>query len=229
MKNIALVTTLFDYPATHLPCFYNNARKYFDENDIHIIRYFDESRRGLSLAEKLYHYKVIKNIEYYKEHFLGKYEYILFGDAKDTNFYREPNDIVDIFKSYSCNIVFCGEKWLWPPIQEKDLYNTKEKISDSFFLNSGLYFGYTDKIINHMEEIIKLNRTPYDDQGHWTLEYLYTNDIKVDQSNKLFFSTLDNKDIVKRENEKFIIDSAPIMVHDNGPFTENTLKIAHLL
>ena len=74
MKNIALVTTLFDYPATHLPCFYNNARKYFDENDIHIIRYFDESRRGLSLAEKLYHYKVIKNIEYYKEHFLGKYE-----------------------------------------------------------------------------------------------------------------------------------------------------------
>lgn len=229
MRKIALVTTFFDYPTNHTPCFYNNARRYFDDQDIHIIRYFDETRRHLPLADKLQYYKVVKNIEYYKEHLLGKYEYILFGDAKDTNFYRSPIGIVDAFKDFRCNIVFCGEKCFWPPINEKHMYDNKEKKSDSFYLNSGLYIGYTDKIVEHMENIIKLNRTPYDDQGHWTLEYLYSDDIKVDQENKIFFSTLENKNAIEVIDGKYFIKSNPYMVHDNGPFNETTLKIAHLL
>lgn len=226
---IALVTTFFDYPLTALPCFYNNAIKYFNPSDIHVIRYDDPTRRSNSLYEKLYYYKVVKNIEYYKEFLLGKYDYILFGDAKDTNFYRDPCDIIDAFNTFNCNIVFCGEKGFWPPLSERPLYETKEKLSTSFYLNSGLYLGYTDKVIAHMETIIKENRTPYDDQGHWTLEYFYNNDIRVDQERKLFFSTLESKDDIKIVDGKYVIDSSPYMVHDNGPFGESTLKIAHLI
>lgn len=225
----ALVTTFFDYPQHAQPCFHNNAAKYFDPSDIHVIRYDDPDKRTNSLYEKLYYYKIVKNIEYYKEFLLGKYDYILFGDAKDTNFYRDPHDIVDTFNTFNCNIVFCTERGFWPPLAERPLYDTKEKLSTTFYLNSGLYIGYTDKIINHMETIIRENRTPYDDQGHWTLEYFYSNDIRVDQERKLFFSTFESKEDIKMLDGKYIIDSNPYMVHDNGPFGEPTLKIAHLL
>ena len=230
MKNIALVTTYFDYPDHAVPCFYNNALKYFNASDIHIIRNGIPETSLESLYAKLYYYKIVKNIEYYKAHLHGKYEYILFADAKDTNFYRTPIDIIDIFKTFDCSIVFGGERGFWPPIAEKHLYDLKEKKSESFYLNSGLYFGYTDKIIEHMESIIHHNRTVYDDQGHWTIEYLVSNDIKVDQESKMFFSTLEtSSEITINGDNKYIINSNPIMVHDNGPYGDTTLKIAHLL
>jgi hypothetical protein len=230
MNNIALVTTFFDYPEYTMPCFMNNAKKYFKEEDIHIIRYFTENVTLNSLYEKLYIYKIVKNIEYYKKYLLGKYKYMIFADAKDTNFYRPPTDIIQVFEEFNCNIVFCGERGFWPPINEKYLYDTKEKNTDSFYLNSGLYIGYTDKIIEHMEIIIRQNRTVYDDQGHWTLEYLLNNDIKVDQESKIFFSTFETKNLITvSEDGTYVISSAPYMVHDNGPFGDTTLKIAHLI
>jgi hypothetical protein len=230
MNNIALATTFFDYPEYAMPCFMNNAKKYFKEEDIHIIRYFTENVTFNSLYEKLYMYKIVKNIEYYKKYLLGKYKYMIFADAKDTNFYRSPADIIQAFEEFNCNIVFCGERGFWPPINEKHLYDTKEKNTDSFYLNSGLYMGYTDKIIEHMEIIIRQNRTVYDDQGHWTLEYLLNNDIKVDQESKIFFSTFETKKLITvSEDGAYIISSNPYMVHDNGPFGDTTLKIAHLI
>lgn len=230
MNDIALVTTFFDYPEYAMPCFANNAKKYFKEEDIHIIRYFAGNESFNSLYEKLYAYKIVKNIEYFKKYLLGKYKYIIFADAKDTNFYKSPVDIIETFESFKCNIVFCGERGFWPPINEKYLYDSKEKKTESFYLNSGLYIGYTDKIIEHMDVIIQQNRTVYDDQGHWTLEYLLTDDIKVDQESKLFFSTFETKDLITiDDNNAFVISSAPYMVHDNGPFGDTTLKIAHLL
>jgi hypothetical protein len=57
-----------------------------------------------------------------------------------------------------------------------------------------------------------------------------TDDIKVDQESKIFFSTFETKDLITvNEGDTFTISSAPYMVHDNGPFGDTTLKIAHLL
>lgn len=229
MQNLALVTVYFEYPDYAMPCFLNNARKYFSKNNIHIMRFSDPLMQGKNLYEKLYYYKSVKGLEYIKENILGKYDYILFADAKDTNFYRDPSDIIQTFTSFDCSILFCSEKCFWPPVGDKDIYNVKEKLTDSYFLNSGLYIGYTEKIVYHLEEIVKHNRTVYDDQGHWTLEYLCNTDIKVDQYKKVFFSTLDSKDEVVLQDNKFILPSNPYMVHDNGPYNDKTLKLADKL
>ena len=146
MNDIALVTTYFDYPNGYLPIFYQNAIKYFNINDIHIIRYLESNPKLDSLYAKLYYYKIVENIKYYKANLLYKYKYILFADATDTNFYRDPDSIIEEFLKFNANIVFCGEKGFWPPIEEKDLYNAKPKLTENFYLNSGLYIGYTDKI-----------------------------------------------------------------------------------
>jgi hypothetical protein len=229
IKNLALVTTYFDYPDYYLPVFYQNAMKYFDSKDIHIIRYLESNLNLDSLYSKLYHYKIVKNIEYYKTHLLDRYEYLLFADATDTNIYRPTDSIISDFLSFDANIVFCGEKCAWPPIDSRYSYDTKPKLSSSFYLNSGLYIGYTDKIIEHMDSIIQNNRTIYDDQGHWTIEYLLSNDIVVDQYSRLFFSSLNSKNEIQVSDNRIILPNNPYFVHDNGPYNEETLKISEIL
>jgi hypothetical protein len=228
MDKIALATVFFDYPEYYKPSFYNNALKYFKPEDIHIAR-FNGLIKTDSYYEKLYKYKVLFFSDYVKKNILGKYEYILFLDATDTNFYRDPQDIISKFEEFKSNIVFCAEKGFWPPINEKNLYDNKEKLTDTFYLNSGLYLGYTDKIASHMDSIIANNRTPYDDQGHWTIEYLLNEDIKVDQERKLFFSTYEAKEFVHLNEGKPHIGCNPYVIHDNGPHTENTIKLTQLL
>lgn len=229
MNSVALVTTFFDYPVYALPCFYTNALKYFKKEDIHIIRNTEPKPNLTNYYEKLYTYKIINNLEYFKRNLLEKYEFLIFGDAKDTNFYRDPSNILNDFKEYNCSILFCAENGFWPPINEKHLYDKKEKLSDTYYLNSGLFIGYTKKIIEHMEIIVKENRTVYDDQGHWALEYLLSDDIKVDQTKKIFFSSFEAKHELIIENNKILIPSNPYMVHDNGPFNEKTLKFTDKL
>jgi hypothetical protein len=228
IQNIALVTTLFDYPEYYLPSFYKNACNYFSDNDIHIIRYQDH-KPDWSLYQKLYYYKIYQNLEYFQNKLLNKYEYILFADATDTNIYKPiDNTIFDVFHSFDSNIVFCGEKCLWPPVDHGNMYNSKPKLSDRFYLNSGLYMGYTAKIIEYMKEIIAHNRTFYDDQGHWTIQYLLSSDIIIDQNNLLFFSTLNSKEDVNL-NKKQITRYSPYFIHDNGPHNEDTIKMADIL
>lgn len=230
MQNLALVTCLFDYPNNINPLFYNNALKYFNAKDIYIIRY-NEQHKDWSLYQKLYYYKIVKNIEYYKLELQNKYEYLIFADATDTNIYRSiDSSIIDIFHTFNSDIVFCGEKCAWPPIDSQYSYNNKPKLSDKFYLNSGLYMGYTNKVIQHMKNIISNNRTPYDDQGHWTIEYLLNNNICVDQNNLLFFSSLNCRNNVHiKDNEFPVLDCNPYFVHDNGPHNNETIKIANLL
>lgn len=228
IKDLALATVFFDYPEYYKPSFYNNALKYLQPQDIYIAR-FNGLVNTESYYEKLYKYKVLHFNEYIKNNILGKYEYLLFLDATDTNFYKDVHDIKEKFHEFNSSIVFCAEKGFWPPINEKELYDKKEKLSDTFYLNSGLYIGYTEKIVTHMDSIIKNNRTPYDDQGHWAIEYLLSDDIKVDQNRKLFFSTYEAKEFVQFNEDKPHISCNPYVIHDNGPHTENTIKLTQLL
>jgi hypothetical protein len=230
MSKIAIITALFDYPDYYQPSFYNNALKYFLPEDIHVVRNSGLITDG-SYYDKLYYYKTVKVLEYIQTHIVGKYDYILFLDATDTNFIKSPEGIVDKFKSLNCNIVMGAEKGLWPPTNYTHLYENKRVINESKYLNSGTYFGYTDKIIYHLKDIIeKEYQTGIDDQGRWTIQYLLNDDIIIDQERDFFFSTLDTKNSVKIEGSEIsLLNLNAYIIHDNGPYTENTIKLTELL
>lgn len=230
MSKISLITALFDYPDYYQPSFYKNALKYFSSDDIHVIRNSGLITDG-SYYDKLYFYKTVKVLEYIESHILGKYDYILFLDATDTNFIKSPEGIVEKFKSLNCNIVMGAEKGLWPPTNYTHLYENKRAINDSKYLNSGTYFGYTNEIVRHLKDIIeKEYQTGIDDQGRWTIQYLLNDDIVIDQEREFFFSTLDTKDSVKIENnEVSLLNLGACIIHDNGPYTDNTIKLTQIL
>ena len=230
MSKISLITALFDYPDYYQPSFYKNALKYFSSDDIHVIRNSGLITDG-SYYDKLYFYKTVKVLEYVESHILGKYDYILFLDATDTNFIKSPEGIIEKFKSLNCNIVMGAEKGLWPPTNYTHLYENKRAINDSKYLNSGTYFGYTNEIVRHLKDIIeKEYQTGIDDQGRWTIQYLLNDDIVIDQEREFFFSTLDTKDSVKIENNEIsLLNLGACIIHDNGPYTDNTIKLTQIL
>jgi hypothetical protein len=230
IRNVAIITSLFDYPSHYLPLFYKNALKYFDEKDIHIVRNNGLVTNG-SYYDKLYFYKIPKVLEYIKEKILGNYDYILFLDATDTNFYSSPNNIIDLFLSKNCSIIFGAEKGLWPNTSYTHLYESKNINSEYKYLNSGTYFGFTEKIIKHMETIIdKGYENGIDDQGKWTIEYLLSNDIIIDYNCEFFMSSFESKKYFEIENNKVkLLLYNPIVIHDNGPHNDNTIKVTNLL
>jgi hypothetical protein len=229
IQDLALVTVMFDYPADAKPLIYDNALKYFDEKDIHICR-FNGLPADSSLYQKLYTYKITHLLPYIKEHILGKYKYMLFVDAKDTNFYKDPRTIVEEFLTFNKSIVFCAEKELWPETQYTHLYSEKVRSGQFKFLNSGIYIGYVEKIVEHLETILKNDyQSKIEDQSTWTIHYLLNSDIEIDSEGTLFFSTHRNKDLVTIVDDKVILKLSPYVVHDNGPFLEETVKVAHLI
>lgn len=230
-ENIALITVLFDYPDHYKPSFYKNALKYFDPKDIHIVRNSGLLDSNSSYYDKLYFYKTVKLLEYINSEILGKYKYILFLDATDTNFIKSPEGVIDKFESLNCSIIMGAEKGLWPPTNFTHLYENKRVINDSKYLNSGTYFGLTEKVVFHLNDIIeKSYQTGIDDQGKWTIQYLLNDDIIIDQERDFFFSTLDTKDEVYiNESGISLINLNAFIVHDNGPHNENTIKLTEKL
>lgn len=229
-KKIALITTLFDYPETYEPSFYKNALKYFLPGDIHVIRNAGLITHG-SYYDKLFFYKTVKVLEYIESTIVGKYDYILFLDGTDTNFIKSPESIIEKFKSLNCNIIMGAEKGLWPPTNYVHLYEHKRAINDSKYLNSGTYFGYTDRIVYHLKDIIeKEYQTGIDDQGRWTIQYLLNDSIIIDQERDFFFSTLDTKGSIKIEGKNVtLLGLNACIIHDNGPHTEDTIKLTSIL
>jgi len=227
--DIALMTVLFDFPDYYEPSFYKNALKYFNEEDIHIVRHNQYSKT--SFYEKLFFYKVVKLLEYIEQNILGKYDYILFLDGTDTNFIKSPNDIVEKFLKLNCSIVMGAEANLYPGTNYDHLYDKKRVVSESKYLNSGTYFGFTNKIVDHLRDIIeKEYQTGIDDQGRWTIQYLLNDDIIIDQEKDFFFSTYNTGKYVKIDNNSVeLIDSNAFIIHDNGPHNDDTIKLTGLL
>lgn len=231
LNNIALMTVLFDFPNHYEPSFYKNSLNFFNKEDIHIVRHTGLVNPFSSYYEKLFFYKTVKLLEYIESRILGKYEYILFLDGTDTNFIKSPEGVVEKFKTLNCNILMGAEVGLWPPTNFTHLYEKKRAINESKYLNSGTYFGYTDKIVHHLRDIIeKEHQTGIDDQGRWSIQYLLCEDIEIDQEREFFFSTYNTKQYVNIEGKDIkLINSNAFIVHDNGPYNEQTIKLTELL
>ena len=230
MKDIAIVTVLFDYPENYRPSFMTNALKFFDFSDIHIVRSSGLVQNG-SYYDKLFYYKTVVLLEYLKDNIFGKYKYVLFLDATDTNFIKPLNGIIEKFEKLNCSIVLGAELGLWPPTKYTHLYEKKRKISEKIYLNSGTYFGHVEKIIFHLTDIIeKEYQTGIDDQGRWSIQYLLNEDLIIDQECDFFFSTYNSKKNVKLENGKVeLLNSSAYVIHDNGPFNDETQKLTQIL
>lgn len=226
-NKIALISPLYGYPSNYETSFYKNAREYFKDEEIHIVT--NPSVIEGSYYYKFYYYKLIDILSYLEKNIQGNFEFVLFLDALDTNFIKPPIDIIDKFKLLNCSIIMGAEKNLWPPTNFSNLYEKKPIITDYKYLNSGTYFGYTRKIIEHLKEIVEKEYI-HDDQGAWTIQYLLHDDIMIDQKSDFFFSTLDSKDKIFISDEKItLIGVDPYIIHDNGPQTENTIKLAPLI
>lgn len=230
MEKIALMSVLFDYPDYYQPTFEKNALKFFQKENIHIVRMTNLINEG-SYYDKLFYYKIVGLLDYVKKNILGKYEFILFLDGTDTNFISSPHNILEKFKNFDCSVLFGAEYGLWPPTNYSHLYSQKPKLTDKFYLNSGTYIGYTNKIVSHLEEIIeKKYQDGIDDQGKWSIQYLLNDDIKIDQECKIFFSTyLSKKDVILENNSVKLLNIDACIVHDNGPFGDDTIKLVNLI
>lgn len=231
MRKFALVSLLFDYPEYSMPLIYDTAKKYMDVEDIYVARFNNLLPPTASYYEKLYVYKIKELSTYLKKYILSKYEFMLFVDATDTAFYRNPTTLVEDFLQFNKSIVFNAEKELWPETIWTHKYNEKVRSGPFPYLNSGVYIGYVDKIIWHLDNIITQDyEGRVEDQSMWTIEYLCNQDIEIDSEGKLFFSSHKNKSYVSiNEENKVTLSTSPYVVHDNGPFSEETIKIAHLL
>jgi hypothetical protein len=226
-ENVSIITVLFNYPQDYTPTFFNNAKKYFPLENLHIAR-FSNLIETTCYYEKLYFYK-IEMLKTYIENNI-KTEYIVFLDATDTNFLGDTGNLVEKFKKFNCSILFCAEKGLWPPTDYNHLYNNKTNIGEKIYLNSGAYIGYKDKLLNHLNDIINNPRGHKDDQAKWAIQYLQNTDIVLDQNCEIFFSSYLNKEDVVIENNKVLLKNYnACIVHDNGGYNDSTVKLVPLL
>ncbi|MBI4485356.1 MAG: hypothetical protein HY655_05040 [Acidobacteria bacterium] len=71
-------------------------------------------------------------------------EYVMALDADDILVVSRPHDIVEAYRSFSCDMVFSAEKNNWPPVSF--LAEFEESIAESAYryLNSGAWIGRTD-------------------------------------------------------------------------------------
>ena len=82
-----------------------------------------------------------------------------------------------------------------------------------------------------MEKIIEnVYEEGIDDQGKWTIEFLLSDDILIDSNCEFFMSSFFSKKHIQLVDGKVIImNYNPIIVHDNGPYNDETIKLVDKL
>ena len=99
----------------------------------------------------------IENIHNYLKSGKCKTKYFMYCDAIDVIFKDDPNEVINIFESYDCKMLFMST-------HSADGYNCMPDIKDwadnipgssGRYMNSGVYIGYTEFIKQFFEEAIK--------------------------------------------------------------------------
>lgn len=226
MKQLAILTQLFNFPKTKMPLFYNNMLTYINKEDIHIIRENEGETDNKDIDTLLFLFKVLKIKEYISNELVGKYEYVLYMDATDTNIIRNPVNIINEFNKYNKSIIFGGEKVLYPNTEHNYLYDYKPKESEFIYLNAGVWLGKVKSVLKHMQQMVDNIDCIYEDQGRWTYQYLTNDDIIIDQKREFVFNTYDAADYITITEDGVLLNKiTPYIIHDNGPKSGNTLKI----
>ncbi len=91
-----------------------------------------------------------------------KTKYFMFLDAIDVIFINDPNRVVNIFESFSCDALFMSTKGLDGYSCMPEVYEQITKINNSNgrYLNSGVYIGKTDFIKEVIESAMIYAQPP---------------------------------------------------------------------
>jgi hypothetical protein len=228
MKQLAIITILFDYPDTYIPTFHNKIKKDFDLKDLFIIKFksVEHNISHESYYYKFTYYRIKQLVKYIENNILNNYEYFILLDATDVGYVGNINNIDKIMKEYDCNILFGAERNLWPNTDYSYLYQEKKINSAYKYLNAGVFCAKPEFFISHSYEIMKRGIDGLCDQGNWQIEYLNCSDIKLDTDNKLVLNSYMAKNDIRIEDNKVkFLTNVPIFIHDNGGPEENTIKI----
>ncbi|KAL7675333.1 hypothetical protein ACOME3_001596 [Neoechinorhynchus agilis] len=152
---------------------------------------------------------------------------VLYTDGYDVIFNDEPDEIVRKFVTFDKRIIFSAETFCWP---DKTLEAKYPEVSEnaSRFLNSGLFMGYKDDVINLINSLSIKDAD--DDQLAYTNFYLNAakrkgqKDVGLDTKSEIFQSLNGaQKDLqITFENATSILTNfqsgtRPSILHGNGP------------
>jgi len=124
--------------------------------------------------------------------------YIVVTDATDMLLVNDPQNVVDYFKSYNCDLLFCNTMANWPENQELAAFESKTYPTHPFHchLSAGGYVGNRDAIKKFLTEIVEAFEAEkpwlydggaFDDQLSWRhLHHKYFPRIKVDYRSLVF-------------------------------------------
>jgi hypothetical protein len=122
---------------------------------------------------------------------------IISTDANDIVLAKSPNGLLDTFKNFNCEILFCNTNANWPP--DSDCNSFEEKVYGNSFhnhLSAGAYIGKVFFVKKILKEIIEAHdkgeswttyKNKFDDQLSWRYMHMkYYPKIRVDTSKVIF-------------------------------------------
>lgn len=159
-----------------------------------------------------------------------KTKFIIFCDCWDLVLTTTPEEIIEKFLEFECDLVVSAEKNCFPA-DLKDQYDALPPTSSFKYLNSGLIVGYTDKLLETLEAM-KVEEIPND---YWDNDHMvHFNDqfeyqkiflqqpvnIKLDYqqilSRTLHEAKLDELDFSEPRIRNIETNSYPCTMHMNG-------------
>jgi hypothetical protein len=204
------------------------------ENLIHHVHF---NRNNYQELEKEFNLKFGFQYEYilYKIFLLKKKitdiesEYLIYSDTNDVVCLGNIQEInLDVINK----VIFSSESHMYPSQNELIKWGStkqypEEDIKNKKFLNSGLYIGKKENIINMMSfcinEVLPLEYKNFGgDQGIYIYTHLNNYDlfIELDDNFNMFLSTYlrSENDFIKENNKlkNRVKSTYPLFVHDNG-------------
>lgn len=151
---------------------------------------------------------------------------VMFTDCYDVVFGASMDTIIERFKKSGANMLFGAENYIWPDASLKDDYPPFDG-PGGWYLNSGLFMGYADKIFECLKTPLKDSD---DDQLYFTKIYLDPVQrekfkMKLDHKSEIFQNLNGALGQVKLQfgenGEAYVYNTAfhtrPVVIHGNGP------------
>ena len=128
---------------------------------------------------------------------------VIFLDGFDSEIIKDPKDVIDIFKSLHCAILFSNNAPLFSrnvDLIERRVFGT---CKNDVTANTGMYMGYTKNIKELLSDALRLHCN--DDQRNINTLCEKYDDIKVDEDEKIFKNiTITNANRNKNTDAFFI-------------------------
>jgi len=228
MKDLAVISVLYDYPEHFVPTFEKRLLEDFPKEDYFVLRFnsVSEGIKEESYYFKFTYYRVNKIYEIIKNKILDKYKYFILLDATDVGYVGNLSKILTIMENYDTKVLFGAERNLWPNTEYSHLYSSKNISTPYKFLNAGVFCAEPETYLNHLDNIKKRGLVGLCDQGNWQIEYLTEDGVEIDYRNELVLNTFEAKEDFSVENGVVNFKTQrPIFVHDNGGYNEKTIKL----